>query len=199
MNRLWLTQMYLYKFYIPDLICLANDVEENPGPTVLKIDPNKTEDGLKRKLDIKNQSNVVKKSKFTEINTSVNTVKNARFIYDNILANENCWSNVNTFLFVPCNAKEQSLCCSLLDTVVKPCSVSRIPQQQGKPTTLYKTHGDGNCLFRAISYSVARRQVPKGENYSLYCKYQLLKYKPWDMCQNNVWNSTEPNADLYIN
>lgn len=33
---------------------------------------------------------------------------------------------------------------------------------------------------------------PKGENYSLYCKYQLLKYKPWDTCQNNVWNSTEP-------
>ena len=77
MNRLWLTQMCLYQFYIPDLICLANDVEENPGPTALKIDPNKTEDGRKRKLDIENQSNVVKKSKFTEINTSVNAVKNA--------------------------------------------------------------------------------------------------------------------------
>ena len=93
-----------------------------------------------------------KKSKFTEINASVNAVKNARFIYDNILANENCWSNVNTFLFVPCNAKEQSLCCSLLNlpSVVKPCSVSRIPQQLGKPTKLCKTQGDGNCLFRAI-------------------------------------------------
>lgn len=161
MNRLWLTQMYLYQFYIPDLIRLANDVEENPGPTVLKIDPNKTENGLKRKLDIKNQSNVVKKSKFTETNTSVDAVKNTRFVYDNILANENCWSNVNTFLFVPCNAKKQSLCCSLLNlpSVVKPCSVSRIPQQLGKPTKLYKTQGDGNCLFRAISYSVACRQV----------------------------------------
>ena len=39
---------------------------------------------------------------------------------------------------------------------------------------------------------------PKGENYSFYCKYQLLKYKPWHTCQNNVWNSTEPNADIYI-
>ena len=39
---------------------------------------------------------------------------------------------------------------------------------------------------------------PKGENYSLCCKYQLLKYKPWHTCQNNVWNSTEPNADIYI-
>ena len=38
----------------------------------------------------------------------------------------------------------------------------------------------------------------KGENYSLHCKYQLLKYKPWHTCQNNVWNSTEPNADIYI-
>ena len=28
---------------------------------------------------------------------------------------------------------------------------------------------------------------PKGENYSFYCKYQLLKY-----------NTTEPNADIYI-
>lgn len=127
-------------------------------------------------------------------------MKNTRFIYDNILANENCWSNVNTFLFVQCNAKEQSLCCSLLNlpSVVKPCSVSRIPQHLGKPAKLYKTQGDGNCLFHAISYSATCRQVPKGENYSLYCKYQLLKYKPWDMCQNNVWNSTEPNAHLYI-
>ena len=125
-------------------------------------------------------------------------MKNARFIYDIILANENCWSNVNTFLFVPCNAKQQSLCCSLLNllSVVKPCSVSQIPQQLGKPTKLYKTQGDANCLFRAISCSVARRQVPKAENYSVYCKYQLLIYKPWDMCRNNVWNSTEPNANL---
>ena len=33
-NRLWLTPIYLYRFYIPDLIRLANDVETNPGPNV---------------------------------------------------------------------------------------------------------------------------------------------------------------------
>ena len=38
MNRLWLTQMYLYQFYIPDLICLANDVDENPGPKKQKME-----------------------------------------------------------------------------------------------------------------------------------------------------------------
>lgn len=32
----------------------------------------------------------------------------------------------------------------------------------------------------------------------MYCKYQLLKYKPWDTCQNNVWNSTEPTDNSYI-
>ena len=29
---LWLTQMWLYRFYFPLLIRLANDVETNPGP-----------------------------------------------------------------------------------------------------------------------------------------------------------------------
>lgn len=31
---------------------------------------------------------------------------------------------------------------------------------------------------------------PKAENDRLYCKYQLLKYKPW--------HSKEPNADIYV-
>ena len=33
-TRLWLTQIYLYRFYIPDFIRVANDVETNPGPNV---------------------------------------------------------------------------------------------------------------------------------------------------------------------
>ena len=32
-NRLWVTQVYLNRFYLPELIRLANDVETNPGPT----------------------------------------------------------------------------------------------------------------------------------------------------------------------
>ena len=38
MNRLWLTQIYLYRWYIPDLIRLANDIETNPSPAVVDID-----------------------------------------------------------------------------------------------------------------------------------------------------------------
>ena len=43
MNRLWLTQIYLYRWYIPDLIRLANDIETNPGPAVVdNVDSSKT-------------------------------------------------------------------------------------------------------------------------------------------------------------
>lgn len=42
-NHLWLTQIYFYRWYIPDLIRLANDIETNPGPVVVdNIDSNKT-------------------------------------------------------------------------------------------------------------------------------------------------------------
>ena len=35
MNHLWLTQIYLYRWYIPDLIRLATDIATNPGPAVV--------------------------------------------------------------------------------------------------------------------------------------------------------------------
>ena len=41
-NRLWLTQIYLYRFYIPDLIRLTNDVETNPGPNIGYVNAEKT-------------------------------------------------------------------------------------------------------------------------------------------------------------
>ena len=28
---------------------------------------------------------------------------------------------------------------------------------------------------------------PKGPNFGIYCKYQLLRYKPWRNIQNNAW------------
>ena len=43
-NRLRLTQIFLYRFYIafPELIRLANDIETNPGPVVFDFDASKT-------------------------------------------------------------------------------------------------------------------------------------------------------------
>ena len=43
MNRLWLTEIYLYRWYIPDLIRLTNDIETNQDPAVVdNIDSSKT-------------------------------------------------------------------------------------------------------------------------------------------------------------
>ena len=39
-NHLWLTEIYLYRFYIPELIQLANDAQTNPGPGI--VDATKT-------------------------------------------------------------------------------------------------------------------------------------------------------------
>ena len=40
---------------------------------------------------------------------------------------------------------------------------------------------------------------PKGANYPLYCKYQLLKYKPWRNSPNDAWNYETVLDSTYIN
>ena len=39
---------------------------------------------------------------------------------------------------------------------------------------------------------------PKGQNFGLYCKYQLLRYKPWRTTQNNAWGDQEPTDEVLI-
>ena len=38
---------------------------------------------------------------------------------------------------------------------------------------------------------------PKGQN-SGHCKYQLLRYKPWRLTQNNAWGDQERTDDIFI-
>ncbi len=40
---------------------------------------------------------------------------------------------------------------------------------------------------------------PKGPNFGLYCKYQLLRYKPWQTTQNNAWGGQEATDEILIN
>ncbi len=40
---------------------------------------------------------------------------------------------------------------------------------------------------------------PKGPNFGLYCKYQLLRYKPWRTTQNNAWGGQEATDEILIN
>ncbi|KAJ7337854.1 hypothetical protein OS493_008012 [Desmophyllum pertusum] len=39
---------------------------------------------------------------------------------------------------------------------------------------------------------------PNGKYYSMYCKYQLLRYKPWKNSQNDAWGTTQPGDQTYI-
>ena len=62
-----------------------------------------------------------------------------------------------------------------------------------------------NILTFASDYSVCRGQVrkrpvrtfptyssdPNGENYGLYCKYQLLKYRPWNGTMSSAWGGLQ--------
>ena len=39
---------------------------------------------------------------------------------------------------------------------------------------------------------------PKGPNFVKYCKYQLLRYKPWKISENNAWGSEEPTDETLV-
>ena len=40
---------------------------------------------------------------------------------------------------------------------------------------------------------------PKGPSYAQYCKYQLLRYKPWKTSRTNAWDGEEDSDELMIN
>ena len=39
---------------------------------------------------------------------------------------------------------------------------------------------------------------PRGQNYPNYCKYQLLRYKPWQLTQNEAWNNQEDSDEDFV-
>jgi hypothetical protein len=39
---------------------------------------------------------------------------------------------------------------------------------------------------------------PKGPSFALYCKYQLLRYRPWKHTQDNAWGDQEPSDETFI-
>ena len=84
-NRFWLTQIYFYQFFIPELICLANDVETNPGPMFFNDNSGQS---LKRNDNSSNIEKYAKRSK-EELATP--------------------------FQFHPCNSEDQLFLCSLLN------------------------------------------------------------------------------------
>ena len=39
---------------------------------------------------------------------------------------------------------------------------------------------------------------PKGPNYGLYCKYQLIRQKPWSVTQDSAWGNKEELDEIFI-
>ena len=39
---------------------------------------------------------------------------------------------------------------------------------------------------------------PKGTYYGMYCRYQLLTYKPWENSQNDAWGCTQPDDRTFL-
>lgn len=39
---------------------------------------------------------------------------------------------------------------------------------------------------------------PKGTNFAKYCKYQLLRYSPWKINENNAWGTEVPTDETFI-
>lgn len=39
---------------------------------------------------------------------------------------------------------------------------------------------------------------PKGQYYSLHCKFQLLRFKPWKNSLDDAWGTTEPDNQTFI-
>ena len=64
-----------------------------------------------------------------------------------------------TCMFTPCDEGSQKFMCSItnLPLAVKHCL--KPSKLLGKPSKLIHILGDGNCLFRALSYAVSGRQV----------------------------------------
>ena len=38
---------------------------------------------------------------------------------------------------------------------------------------------------------------PKSQNYSQFCKYQLIKYKPWKETINDLWDNLPPSHETF--
>lgn len=71
------------------------------------------------------------------------------------------------------------------------------------------------CLF-AANYRIVRGKVvkraspvvvrtfptfssnPQGDHYALYCKYQLIKYRPWTATPSNAWQIDDQCSEDYV-
>ena len=92
------------------------------------------------------------------------------------------------FVFNPIDENAQRFLCSLVDLpLIFPHSV-RLSKPLNKPTKLYNIIGDGNCLFRALSYVITGRQV-----YHTIVRHKILEH------MRSIENLLQPHMNMSFN
>lgn len=75
------------------------------------------------------------------------------------------------FSFNPVDQNAQRFMCSLVNLPLVLPHATKVPKILTKPATLHNILGDGNCLFRALSYVITGRQV-----YHSVVRYKILDH-----------------------
>jgi hypothetical protein len=70
----------------------------------------------------------------------------------------------NQLPFTPLNENSQNFMCSLLDLPLISKHKNQHPKvlKNAQPAKIHNIHGDGNCLFRALSFVITGRQIYHG-------------------------------------
>ena len=66
----------------------------------------------------------------------------------------------------------------------------------------YEVKNDTSCEYRKKKIVLKTypnySNLPSNPNYGLFCKYQLLKYKPWSQTLSHAWNYEPETDDVFI-
>ena len=75
------------------------------------------------------------------------------------------------YIFNPIDENAQRFLCSLVDLPLIFPHARKISKPLNKPIKLYNIIGDGNCLFRALSYIITGRQI-----YHMTVRHKILEH-----------------------
>ena len=105
--------------------------------------------------------------------TSNNTMTIQNTDSDNQILVKSIKNKQNPFIFACCHTEHQAFWCSALDLplIVKHKNCSEMVKPLEKPSKLYRIVGDGNCLFRALSYAITGRQ-----NYHSLVREKIVQH-----------------------
>ena len=104
---------------------------------------------------------------------SKNTMSSQNTVSENAMHVKSIKNTQKPFIFACCHTKHQAFWCSALDLplMVKHKNCSEMVKPLEKPSKLYRITGDGNCLFRALSYAITGRQ-----NYHSLVREKIVQH-----------------------